>query len=64
MRVNGEETVLRNSATLLRFLQTQGFDPKAVAVERNGAIVARADFGTTELAADDVLEILRFVGGG
>ncbi|GGY41529.1 thiamine biosynthesis protein ThiS [Parvularcula lutaonensis] len=35
-----------------------------VAVERNRAIVARSSFDTQMLQDGDVIEIVRFVGGG
>ena len=35
-----------------------------LAVERNGNIVPRARYGETVLEDGDVLEIVRFVGGG
>lgn len=64
MRVNGEETKWTETVTLLRFLHMNGFEPKSVAVERNGVIVPQRDFAEISLKQDDVLEILRFVGGG
>ena len=39
-------------------------DPAVVVVERNGQIVPAADFAATSLCADDVLELVQFVGGG
>ena len=36
----------------------------AVAVERNGDVVTRATHPTTSLVEGDVIEIVRFVGGG
>lgn len=64
MRVNGAELALETPQTLLAFLTARGYDPRRVAVERNGQIVPRAAFGETALAEDDRLEIVAFVGGG
>lgn len=64
MRVNGAELALETPQTLLAFLAARGYDPRRVAVERNGKIVPRAAFGETALAEDDRLEIVAFVGGG
>jgi sulfur carrier protein len=64
MRVNAEQTTLQETTTLEGYLLAQGFDPRTVAVERNGRIVPRADFARVVLGQDDELEILRFVGGG
>ncbi len=48
-------------ASLLAHMQLQG---DRVAVERNRAIVSRAQWESTALEAGDVLEIVHFVGGG
>jgi sulfur carrier protein len=64
MKVNGEDVVLAEAVTLLRFLTMRGYDEKLVAVERNGEIVPRAAFGGVELSGGDTIEILHFVGGG
>ncbi len=50
--------------TLLACLSSAGYDPKRIAVERNGAIVPKADYGRTTLDDGDNLEIVTFVGGG
>ncbi len=50
--------------TLRDLVLSVGCDPEAVAVEVNGGIVRRAKFGETEVAAGDVVEIVRFVQGG
>jgi sulfur carrier protein len=64
MRVNGEDRTLAETISLLGFLKAGGYDERLVAVERNGEIVPRAEFGSVRLADRDVLEILHFVGGG
>lgn len=62
--LNGEPRQLPAGATVLDLLSELGRDPRAVAVERNGDIVRRADYGATELAAGDRLEVVHFVQGG
>lgn len=51
-------------ASLLRYLTDAGFDPKRIAVERNGDILFQDQYPETILQDGDVLEIVRFVGGG
>jgi len=46
---------------LLELLQLKS---DRVAVEHNGAIVARSAWDETSLCAEDKLEIVQFVGGG
>ena len=61
--INGEE---KNCAgmTVSDYLQTTTYDPKRIAVERNGDIVPKAAYAETRLADGDVLEVVSFVGGG
>ena len=63
LTVNGEprRAAPGSLADLVRSLE---LDPAKVAVERNGAIVARSTLGEVALAEGDVLEIVHFVGGG
>jgi sulfur carrier protein len=62
--VNGEPHALPSSGRLLDLLAELGLDARAVAVERNGDVLKRAQLGEVELAAGDRLEIVRFVQGG
>ena len=64
IQVNGQSTALEPGTSLETLLQSRGLDPARVAVERNGAIVRRADFAQTLLADGDKIEIVHFVGGG
>lgn len=62
--LNGEARQLPVGATVLDLLAGLGRDPRTVAVERNGEIVRRPDYGATVLAAGDRLEVVHFVQGG
>ncbi len=62
--VNGERREAPAGATVQSLLESLGLDPAHVVVECNGEILRRDDFASTPLAADDTLEIIRFVGGG
>ena len=62
--LNGEARQLPAGATVLDHLAGLGRDPRTVAVERNGEIVRRPDYGGTVLAAGDRLEVVHFVQGG
>lgn len=63
VRINGE-AVEADGGTLAAYLARAGYDPKRIAVERNGAIVPKAEYGATALRDGDCLEIVSFVGGG
>lgn len=62
--VNGEVREARAGESLADLLGALGIDPRKVAVERNLEIVPKSRYNITELAAEDRLEIVQFVGGG
>jgi len=65
VQVNGESRDLALvDETVDGLLQVLGAVPERVAVEKNGAIVKRADRATTRVAPGDVIEIVTLVGGG
>ena len=64
MRINGQEYALTKVMSLQELLQEQGYRSNLVAVELNGDIVKRSEYGSTMLTAADRLEIVSFVGGG
>ncbi|MGN0492067.1 MAG: sulfur carrier protein ThiS [Acutalibacteraceae bacterium] len=63
VKINGELLDI-DGKTLSVYLTESGFDPKRVAVERNGAIVPKAEYAETVLKDGDSLEVVSFVGGG
>lgn len=63
IKVNDRETDF-NGATLEQLIKAFSLDPGRIVIERNGNIVIRDRYSDTYLAEGDVLEIVRFVGGG
>lgn len=64
LTLNGEPYRVPAGSSVLDLLAGLGRDPRTVAVERNGEIVRRADYGEARLAAGDRLEVVHFVQGG
>ncbi len=64
IRINGQDRDYPEDTTLAGLLASLDLPGGRVAVERNGEIVPRADYGATALAEGDRLEIVQFVGGG
>lgn len=65
--LNGVETSvpeLQESPTIATLVQTLGFRADRVALERNAAIVPRADWSATPVLNGDRIELVHFVGGG
>ena len=63
VKVNGVELELAGK-TLSDYLAATDYDPKRIAVERNGDIVFKSRYDVTVLEDGDRLEIVSFVGGG
>ena len=63
VKVNGTELDIAGK-TLTEYLATTNYDMKRIAVERNGDIVPKAQYGETVLQKGDSLEVVSFVGGG
>ncbi len=64
IEVNGERTDVPRGATVKELLVRLGLGDTLVAVERNEAVVPRAEHASTSLEAGDRLEVVHFVGGG
>lgn len=63
LRINGEDKDAAGKL-LLDYLREAGYSEQRIAVERNEAIVPKAEYGTVRLEDGDVIEIVSFVGGG
>lgn len=64
LRINGEDRSLSGPLTVADLLAELEVDPRQVGVERNRALVRKAEFAEVELIDGDELEIVTFVGGG
>jgi len=64
LTINGREEQLEREMSIADFLQQRAINPRIVAVARNGEVVDRGCYATTLLRANDVIEIVRAVGGG
>ena len=63
VKINGEELNIAGK-TIAEYLASINYDPKRIAVERNGDIVPKAKYGETILQDGDNVEVVSFVGGG
>lgn len=63
VKINGEEKEIAGK-NLLKYLKEDGFEPERVVVERNLDIIPKDELGNTIIQDEDVIEVLRFVGGG
>ena len=61
--VNGDSLSV-SAPTITELIQSFNLLPEATAVQRNDEIVPRAAYDKTLLEEGDVIELVRFVGGG
>jgi len=64
LTVNGELRHVPPGSSVTALLAMIGLAERKVAVERNMEIVPRSEYATTQLAQDDAIEIVHFIGGG
>jgi thiamine biosynthesis protein ThiS len=62
--INGEDRQFDSALTISALVDRLGMKPDRVAVELNRQLMPRERWATTQLADDDRLEIVHFVGGG
>lgn len=63
VKVNGENLDIAGK-TVEEYLAGTAYHPKRIAVERNGEIVPKSQYGNTILKDGDSVEVVSFVGGG
>ncbi len=63
VKINGEEKAIAGE-NLLEYLKEIGFEPERVVVEQNLNIIPKDQLGNVIIQDEDVIEVLRFVGGG
>lgn len=66
VQINGEQVEASKvvGKTLLAYATEAGYDPVGIVIEKNMEIIHREDFDKVNIADEDVIEILHFVGGG
>ena len=60
--VNGKTKELQNTLTIGQYLEENVLSQ--IAVELNARILSKAEYSTTVLHENDILEIVSFMGGG
>ncbi len=64
IQVNGEDRDVEQNISLPELVTALSLKPEQIAIEINHAVVRRAHWTGVVLQADDVIEIVHFVGGG
>mgnify|MGYP000338665750 FL=1 len=63
VQINGEMKEIAGK-NVLEYLKENGFNPEHLVVERNFEIIPKEKFASVTIQDEDVIEVLRFVGGG
>ena len=61
---NGETKAITSNTTLVSFIREMDLNPDTVVAECDGRIIKRDEYDTLILSDGNVLELIRFVGGG
>lgn len=64
IKINGHEVNDVVGMTIEEYLKITDYDPKRIAIERNGEIIPKTQYSNTILNDGDSVEIVSFVGGG
>lgn len=64
IKVNGKEVNNASGIALDKLLIGEGYSLQRIAVELNGEIIPKAQYGQTNIKDGDSLEVVSFVGGG
>lgn len=64
IRLNGKSVSVEDGTTIGDLIRERDLDPGTVVVEYNRIIIHTADMDRITPAENDVLELLRLVGGG
>ena len=61
---NGETKKITPDTTLVSFIRDMNLNPDTVVAECDGRIIKRDEYDTLVLQDGNILELIRFVGGG
>lgn len=61
---NGESKEITPDTTLVNFIRAIDLNPDTVVAECDGHIIKRDEYDSFILSEGNVLELIRFVGGG
>lgn len=64
MKVNGKELEFKDNTSISKLLDNIGVNKNTVVVEVNLEIIENEAYDNYILREDDVIEVIRFVGGG
>ena len=62
--LNGQKYNIENNITLKQMLINLNIEQKNIIAEVNGEVVTKDDFSNKIINENDIIELIRFVGGG
>ena len=64
MKINGKELEFKENTSITELLNSIGVNKNTVVVEVNLEIIENEAYDNYILSEDDIIEVIRFVGGG
>lgn len=62
--VNGNVQKIKKETSISLFLEGLGIPARSIAIELNGIVIKREKFDTLCIKNNDIVEIVKFIGGG
>ncbi|MBN2145593.1 MAG: sulfur carrier protein ThiS [Candidatus Aureabacteria bacterium] len=62
--INGEKTEVEEGTPVSSLLERYHLDPSFIVTEVNSIILAKEQYGSSQLKEGDRVELIRFMGGG
>jgi sulfur carrier protein len=64
IKVNGKKEEIQEEINILEYLKSKALDYSQLVIQYNGEIIEEDELSEFYLETGDVLEVLKFVGGG
>lgn len=64
VQINGESRDVKENISIPELIASLNLKAETVAIELNHTVIRRAQWQSTVLKPDDIVEIVHFVGGG
>lgn len=64
IKINGEEKIFEKDLSALDLLHNYKLDPSCTVVEVNSLILKKSELSNYIIKDNDIVELIRFMGGG
>ncbi len=64
VKINGEDHTFNDNITLENIIKELNITINSIVAEVNGQVITKEKFSNTVIKDNDVIELIKFVGGG